>query len=566
MGVMSTSPSAHFDVAIVGSGFGGSVSALRLTEKGYRVAVFEAGRRFDSDDYARTSWNLRRFLWLPALGLRGIQRIDLLPEALVLSGAGVGGGSLVYANTLLEPHDAFFTDSQWGSITDWKSELRPFYARARRMLGATAAPADTPSDRVMRQVAAHFGASDDLAPTTVGVFLGAPGERVPDPYFGGIGPDRLGCTQCGGCMVGCRFDAKNTLDKNYLYLAEQAGARVVADTQVVDIQPTGDGYRITTRRPGAWLRRRRRVFDADQVVLSAGALGTTRLLLDLSDRGSLPHLSERIGHLVRTNSESILGAVARDRRVDYSQGVAITSSFHPVPDTRVEPVRYSPGSNAMGLLATILVEGEGRGPQWWRFGRAAIRHPIAFARSLSVRHWSERSIIVLVMQSIDNSIRLARRPGRVLRHRRRFVSRPGHGAPNPRWIPVGHTSARLAAQAIGGFPAGSINESLLTIPMTAHILGGAPIGRDPSTGVIDAYHRAFGHPGLHVVDGSAVSANLGSNPSLTITALAERAMSMWPNAGEADPRPPLGDGYQPVAEVPAKRRVIPPGAPVLDGP
>lgn len=557
---MSRRETTHFDVAVVGSGFGGSVTALRLAEKGYRVAVLEAGRRFGPDTYARSSWNLRRFFWFPRLGMRGIQRLDLLPDLLVLSGAGVGGGSLVYANTLLEPHDTFFTDPQWGHITDWKAELTPFYRLARRMLGAVPAPADTPADAVVAAIARHFGATDHR-PTTVGVFLGTPQERVPDPYFGGAGPDRSGCTECGGCMVGCRFDAKNTLDRNYLFLAERLGARVFPETQVVDIRASGSGYHLETRRPGAWVRTRRRTFGADQVVLAAGALGTTRLLLDLADRGRLPDLSERVGHVVRTNSESLLGSVARSRSVDYSRGVAITSSFHPEPSTRIEPVRYPPGSNSMGLLATIMVEGEGRGPQWWRFLRAAARHPVTFLRSLSVWRWSERSVILLVMQSIDNSLRLRTRPGRLRRRRTRLTSEPGHGRPNPRWLPVGHEAARVAAAAMEGFPVGSINESVLGIPVTAHLLGGAAIGTDPSTGVIDPYHRVFGHPGLHVADGAAISANLGSNPSLSITALAERAMAMWPNAGEPDPRPPLGEAYRRIGPVLPARPAVPHDAP-----
>jgi cholesterol oxidase len=556
----------HVDVVVVGSGFGGSVAALRLAEKGYRVTVLEAGRRFGPDDYARTSWNARRFLWFPALGMRGIQRIDLLPEALILSGAGVGGGSLVYANTLIEPHDAFFDDPQWAGITDWKAELAPHYERARRMLGAVPARADTPADRVLEAVAAHFAVGHTQRPTTVGVYYGRPGETDPDPFFGGAGPARTGCIECGGCMVGCRYDAKNTLDKNYLYLAERLGARVLPEHQVVDLEPLpGGGFSVSTRRPGTWIRRRVKRFSADEVVLAAGALGTTRLLLDLGARGRLPGLSERAGHLVRTNSEALLGAVARRTGVDYSRGVAITSSIHPVPDTRIEPVRYPPGSNLMGLLASILVAGDGRGPQWWRFLRQAARHPVAFVRSMSVRHWSERSVILLVMQSIDNSLRLVLRPGRMFRNRRRMTSEPGHGTPNPRWLPVGHEAARAAAARMGGFPAGSINESLLGIPMTAHILGGAPIGEDAASGVVDPYHRVFGFPGLHVVDGAAVSSNLGSNPSLTITAMAERAFSMWPNAGDEDPRPAPGSAYEPVAPVAPRNPAVAAGTPAGGG-
>jgi cholesterol oxidase len=392
-----------------------------------------------------------------------------------------------------------------------------------------------------------MGVADTHHPATVGVFLGDPGMTVPDPYFGGAGPVRRGCVECGGCMVGCRFHAKNTLDHNYLYLAERAGAVVHADTEVVDVEPLArGGFEITTRTPGYRRSRGRRTFVAGQVVFSAGALGTTRLLLGLRDRGRLPHASDRLGHVVRTNSGSLIGAVASGTEVDYSQGVAITSSIEPEPHTRIEPVRYSPGSNAMGLIATILVPGGGRLPQPVRFLLQAIRHPVTFLRTLSVRRWSERTVILLVMQSLDNSIRL------FLRRRAfgtRLTSGPGHGDSNPRWLPVGHRAARIAAKEMDGFASGSINESLLRIPITAHILGGATIGAAPERGVVDPYHRMFGHPGLHVVDGSALPANLGSNPALTITALAERATSMWPNKGDPDPRPPLGAGYRPVAPV-----------------
>ncbi|MCJ7725453.1 MAG: GMC family oxidoreductase [Acidimicrobiia bacterium] len=548
----------RFDVIVIGSGFGGSVSALRLTERGYRVAVMESGRRFSTGDYARTSWNLRRFLWAPHLGLRGIQRIDLLKQVMVLSGAGVGGGSLVYANTLLGPTDDFFSDPQWGHITDWKSELGPHYERARRMLGSTPAPFDTPADDVMSAVAHHFGLEQGISPTDVAVYFGRPGRQDPDPYFGGAGPDRTGCIECGGCMVGCRYDAKNTLDRNYLYLAEKGGAQVFPEHMVTDVEKIDGGYRVTTERPGSWVRRRRRRFETTQVVFAAGALGTTKLLLRLQHAGRLPGISGRLGYLVRTNSESILGSVARDTGIDYSRGVAITSWIETDRHTRMEPVRYPAGSNVMGMLASILVKGDGRMPQWVRFLGAAALHPIRFVRSLSVRRWAERSVILLVMQSLDNSLRLKVQEGRL---RSRITSVPGHGEPNPTWLPEGHEAARTAAKAMGGYPSASLNETLLGIPITAHILGGASLADRPGRGVVDPYHRVFGQPGLHVVDGAAVGANLGANPSLTITAMAERAMSMWPNNGEDDPRPPLGDPYRPVDLVVPSQPVVPEGAP-----
>jgi cholesterol oxidase len=561
-------PSWDHDVLVVGSGFGGSVTALRLTEKGWSVGVLEAGRRFSRETLPRTSWQIRRYLWAPRLGLRGIQRIDLLKDVMVLSGAGVGGGSLVYANTLYRPLGPFYRDLQWAGITDWEDELAPHYDQAERMLGAVENPVDTPADEVMRKVAAEMGVGETFHPTPVGVLfgddrgpdgLGGGGTPVPDPYFGGAGPDKVTCTTCGSCMTGCRVGAKNTLDTNYLYLAERGGAAVYPEHEVVDIAPLPGpvgGYRVTTVRPGAWLppRRRQRVFRARHVVLAASALGTQKLLHRLRDEGRLPHLSDRLGELSRTNSEAIVGAMSRNARTDHSRGIAITSSFHPDEDTHIEPVRYGKGSNAMGLLAVPMVDGGGRFPRWLRFLANCLRHPYVFARSLSVRRWSERTIILLVMQTLDNSIRVVRRRGRL-------TTEQGHGAPNPTWIPAGNEAARRTAAHIGGEAGSSINEAVLNVPTTAHFIGGCVIGETPETGVIDPYHRVHGHDGLHVCDGSAISANLGVNPSLTITAMTERAMSFWPNKGDTDPRPAPGALYRRIAPVAPRFPAVPPTAP-----
>jgi len=545
----------RYDVVIIGSGFGGSVAALRLAEKGYTVAVLEAGRRFADDELPKTSWRSRRFLWAPALGCYGIQRINLLRDVLVLSGAGVGGGSLVYANTLYRPLRPFYGDPQWRDITDWAEELAPYYDQAERMLGVTTYHRMTRADEAMHRVAERMGVGDTFHHTPVGVHFGRPGETVDDPYFGGAGPARAGCLDCGECMTGCRHNAKNTLAKNYLYLAEKLGAAVYPLTTATAVEPAaGGGYVVRARRTGR--PRPRSTFEAEHVIFAAGALGTQRLLHRMKATGALPNLSPRLGELTRTNSESILGARSLRRDADFTDGVAITSSFHPDEHTHIEPVRYGKGSNAMGLLQTVLTDGGPWRPIRWF--REFFRHPWLNLRMLSVRHWSERTVIALVMQATDNSLNVHYR--RSWYGRRRLTTTQGHGAPNPTWIPAGNRAARLLAEEIEGVPGGSWGE-VFNVPITAHILGGAPIGASPEQGVVDAYHRVFGHPGLHVVDGAAVSANLGVNPSLTITAQAERAMAMWPNKGEVDARPALGEPYRKVAPVRPQAPAVPASAP-----
>ena len=541
------------DVIVIGSGFGGSVTALRLSEKGYRVTVLEAGQRFTPETLPKSSWDLRAFLWMPRLGLHGMQRITWLKDVVILSGAGVGGGSLVYANTLYTPPSRFFEDPQWAGITDWESELAPHYDQAQRMLGVVENPTTTPSDVVMQKVAADMGVGHTYHPTPVGVFFGEPGKTVSDPYFGGAGPDRTGCVQCGNCMIGCRFGAKNRLDTNYLYLAERLGAQVEPLTTATAVRQTADGWEVDTVPTGKKGPVTTRT--AKQVVLAAGTLGTQGLLHAMRDTGVLPKVSPRLGMVTRTNSEALLGAqTAKVPDHPFNEGVAITSSFHPDDVTHVEPVRYGKGSNAMGLLSTILVDGGGRVPRPLRFLLQALRHPYVFAKSLSVRNWSEKTIIVLVMQTLDNSISVRRTK------RGKLTSGPGHGAPNPTWIPVAHEATRRIADEIGGFPGGTVGD-ITNVPMTAHIIGGCVISDSPETGVIDAYHRVHGYPTLHVVDGAAISANLGVNPSLTITAQAERAMSLWPNNGDADPRPEQGAAYVRLEAVSPRRPAVPAGAP-----
>jgi cholesterol oxidase len=557
-----------YDVIVVGSGFGGSVSALRLTEKGYRVAVLEAGRRFEDKDLPDTSWDVPNYLFRPEVGCYGIQRIDALKDCLILSGAGVGGGSLVYANTLYEPLDAFYDDPQWRDITDWRAELAPYYDQAKRMLGVLDYPHFTAADAVMKQVAEDMGVGHTFHPTPVGVFFGSPDElpddSVPDPYFGGAGPARNPCRNCGECMTGCRHNAKNTLVKNYLHLAEARGAKVHPMTTVTRVRPLDRGYEVTAKFTKAKRRGApKKVFTAEQVVFSASALGTQRLLHRLRDEGDLPGVSDRLGHLARTNSESILGAIAPDRTVDYSKGVAITSSFHPDEHTHIEPVRYGKGSNSMSLMQTVLTDGDGPEPRWRTWLKEMWKEKANLFDLYDVKHWSERTVIALVMQTVDNSITTFTRPSRFLGRvtgRRYLTSRQGHGVPNPTWIPVANQAVRRMAEITGGKAGGSIGEPF-NRPLTAHFIGGCTIGETPAEGVIDPYQRLYGHPGLHVVDGSAITANLGVNPSLTITAQAERAMAFWPNKGEPDPRPRLGAGYDRIDPVAPRHPVVPESAP-----
>src|SRR5690606_22922012 len=421
--------------------------------------------------------------------------------------------------------------------------------------GVTTYSRMSPSDEVFKQGADEMGVGHTFRPAPVGGFLGEPGVRVPDPYFGGAGPDRVGCLHCGACMTGCRYNAKNTLPKNYLYFAERAGAQVHELSTVTSLRPLPQGgYGALIRRTDA-RGAKPSLLTADQVVVSAGALGTQRLLHRMRDEGHLPHLSDQLGVLTRTNSESILGAIAADRRVDYTEGVAITSSIHVDEHTHIEPVRYGRGSNAMSLLQTVLADGGGSRAHWVNWLGQMWRQRRDLAGLYDMAHWSERTLIALAMQTLDNSITTYTRRSR-LTGRRYLTSRQGHGEPNPGWIPVAHEFVRRMAARIGGTPAGTIGEPFGR-PMTAHFLGGCTIGASPDDGVIDAWQRVYGHPGLHIVDGSAISANLGANPSLTITAQAERAMAFWPNKGEADPRPPVGAPYRPLDPVAPRHPAIP---------
>ncbi|GAA2290490.1 GMC family oxidoreductase [Streptomyces kunmingensis] len=563
-----------YDVVVIGSGFGGSVSALRLTEKGYRVGVLEAGRRFAPGTLPKNSWDVKNYLWAPKLGMYGIQRIHLLGNVMVLAGAGVGGGSLNYANTLYVPPKPFFEDPQWKDITDWEEELKPYYDQARRMLGVRLNPTMTPADVHLKAAAQSMGIGDTFHMAPVGVFFGdgddadgtakaRPGQQVPDPYFGGAGPARKACMECGECMTGCRHGAKNTLNENYLYLAEKAGAVVHPMTSVVSVTDDSQGgYAVATLPTDDRKKSAGRVFKARKVVVAAGTYGTQTLLHRMKVSGQLPHLSAKLGELTRTNSEALVGAQTSDRRyrkrhgakADFTQGVAITSSIHPDANTHIEPVRYGKGSNAMGGLSILQVPYADKSSRVAGWLVNAAKHPTLLMRSLSNRRWSEKTIIGLVMQSLDNSLTTYLKPDGV--GKGLLTAGQGHGAPNPKQIKAASEGAAAIAAEINGFPGSNVGE-LMGTPLTAHFLGGCPIGDSAETGVIDPYHRVYGHPGISVVDGSAVSANLGVNPSLTITAQAERAMSYWPNKGEDDPRPRAGTAYTRLAPVEPKSPAVP---------
>ncbi len=530
---MDGRPHDH-DFVVIGSGFGGAVSALRLSEKGYRVAILEMGKRWRAEDFPRSNWNVRKYLWMPKLGLFGIQQMTLLEHVLVLHGAGVGGGSLVYANTLVTPPDEVLRDARWPAGVDWVRALAPHYATARRMLGATPAPRIFQGDELLRQVVEEeTGRGATFRRHEVGVFFGEPGVAVADPYFGGRGPERAGCTFCGACMTGCKHNAKNTLDRNYLFLAERLGCEIHPETLVTDVRPAGDGgYEVRAVRSTARLAKHPRTFRARGVVFAGGAIGTVKLLLACRERGSLPRLSEQLGGFVRTNSEALVGAVARDDRIDFSQGIAITSGIDPDEHTHMEIVRYGKGQDFMGTMTTHLTADAPPWPRWLRWLFGLLRHPLRYARAHRVRNWAARTAIVLVMQPLESfmRLRLGRRFGRTV------LRSELHGPRPPTYIPIANRVAEGLAAKIDGTPGNLLLEVLGNRSSTAHILGGAVIAADASRGVCDALGRIFGYEDLYVADGSAVPANLGVNPALTITALAEHFMAgVPPKAGSSEP-------------------------------
>jgi cholesterol oxidase len=524
-----------FDWLVIGSGFGGSVSALRLAEKGYSVGVLECGRRFADHEFPRSTADLKRYFWNPRMGMKGIFRLTTFKDVSVVSGCGVGGGSLGYACTLYVPPPQFFADRQWSGLADWETALAPHFAEAQRMLGVAENPHEDPADQLLRELGAELGVADSYKRTPVGIYFGEQGKTVPDPYFGGEGPDRTGCHLCGRCMVGCVHGAKNTLVKNYLYFAEKLGVEVMPERTVFDISPLGaadgsDGYAVRSERSGAWLRRDSRVLRARGVVVAAGPLGTNKLLQRCRLGGSLPRISDRLGELVRTNSESILTVtVPEDYPDDLIQRVAITSSIYPDPHTHIETVTYGNGGDSMRLLYTLLTGDGTRVTRPLKLLSQIVRHPRRLAQVLFAKHWSRRTIILLVMQTLDNAIAL--RPRRGPFGSLWLQTEQDPERPNPTFIPVANQAAEWFARRTGGIAQSALTEALFNIPSTAHILGGAVIADDPERGVVDPHQRVFGYANLLVCDGSAIPANVGVNPSLTITALAEHAMSHVPVAG-----------------------------------
>ena len=527
------------DYVIIGSGFGGSVSAMRLAQKGYSVVILEQGKRFKDEDFAKTNWNVWKYLWIPALGCFGILEISFFKDLVALHGAGVGGGSLGYACVQMIPTDDLFANPSWKHLADWKTVLEPHYRTASRMLGVTVNPKLWPADRIVEEIGEELGTADAFKPTSVGVFFGDlsdQGRETPDPYFRGAGPARKSCIQCGGCLVGCRNNAKNTLEKNYLYFAEKWGAEIRSQCLVDDIRPlaseNGDDarYEVEFRYLGKGFGRGSGKLRARNVIVSAGSLGTQRLLFRCREiTGSLPRISQRLGTRVRTNNESLLGSVSKSNEVDYSKGIAITSFMQVDAETAIEPVRYPAGSSLMRFLSGPLVDGEGSFIlRLFKIGAIILRHPLNFLRTHVLAGWAQRTTILLAMQTQDNHLHMRLGRGLMTLFRRDLVSEigPGHSIPNK--IEIGHSVTRRFANKTHGIPAGTMNEALFNIPMTAHILGGIPIGQDESEGVINLDCEVFNYPGLFVVDGSIMPANPGVNPSLTITALAEYAMSRVP--------------------------------------
>ena len=533
-----------FDFIVIGSGFGGSVTAHRLTEKGYKVAVMEMGRRWTAENLPSTNWLLWRWIWRPHMALRGFFNIEMFRHVVIMHGCAVGGGSITYANTLLVPTESIWENGSWAGLAPWKKEMPAYFQTALKMLGVIENRILGPADQLLKRVADAVGVGDTYYRTHVAVFQPPEGEAggktYPDPYFGGEGPERTTCIGCGGCMMGCRYNAKNTLDKNYLYLAEKHGARVYAETKVVDVQPLGkadgsDGYEVRTVKSTAWFGKEPRRFTCRGVVFAASALGSMDLLFRLKEKGSLAAISYQLGNRVRTNAESLIGVRVPRSKEDLSKGIAIGSGVYIDDYTHIEAVRYPEGADAMGFLSTVMTGGR-RGHTrillWLRtLVTSLLRHPIRTVRCLHPFGWAQECLIMLCMQTLDGHIDM--RLGRLWfwPFRKTLVSR---GKKIPTFIPQANEFAEKAAKLMGGTPMSMVTEILFDVPATAHILGGCPMAGSPAHGVVDERNRVFGYKNMYVCDGSVIAANLGVNPSLTICALTERAMSYIPAAAETD--------------------------------
>ncbi len=519
-----------FDYIVIGSGFGGSVSALRLSQKGYRVGILEKGKEWKTEDFPKTNWNIRKYFWLPALGCYGYQMLTMLKHVWIVHGGGVGGGSLVYANQHLVPPDEVFENKDW-CIDNVKEKLMPHYETARKMLGSNQSPQVGKADRLLKEVGIEMTGKDTFHKNDVGIFFGEPDKTVPDPYFNGRGPDRTGCTFCSACMVGCPVGAKNTLDKNYLYLAKNIGARIIPETTVTGVRQNHDGYDVLTQNTTGFFKKET-VYTAKRVVFSGGVLGTVALLKKCKDEGLLPHISDELGNFVRTNSETLIGVKSRDTQTNWNDQIAITSGIYPDDTTHIEIVRFPKGSDLLLNLLTIMADGGGKMPRWLRFLGSILKHPFRFFKLLWPFGKASTVSLLLVMQTDKNHLKLEYKPGLWGGGNKSINSEIPDGSQRPpSYIPVANEAARRLAEKMDGIPMSSFPELLLNTSTTAHILGGCCMGTSPSDGVVSSKGEIFNYPGLYVADGSVVSANLGVNPSLTITALSEYIMSHISNKG-----------------------------------
>ncbi len=515
----------QYDYIIIGSGFGGSVSALRLSEKGYKVLVIEKGKWYRTEDFPKTNWSFSKWLWLPSLRWFGIMKITIFRHVGIVSGTGVGGGSLVYANTLPVPKPAFFQSGSWAGLADWQRELLPYYELARRMLGATKNPRFFDGEHALQQLAREIGQQDQLDATEVAVYFGEPGQAHPDPYFEGKGPERSGCTFCGACMTGCRHNAKNTLDKNYLHLAQKVGAEIVAEQEVTDVRPLGmadgsEGYAVSFRDATRFFKKNK-TLRCRGVVFSGGVLGTVSLLLKLK-KNALPRLSGMVGQQVRTNNESLIAVTQLDNSSDQSQGIAIGAILHTDEHSHLELCRYGAGSGAWRLTFLPFVDGPNLVVRLLKMIRDLVRHPKQYWRYFRVKDWAKSSSVMLFMQTLDSTVTFTRAWWGGMRTAVVGAEKP------TAFIPRAIELARKFEVILKGKAVAFGLTPLVGIPGTAHILGGAVMGDSPETGVIDRDNRVFGYDNMFVCDGSMISANPGVNPALSITAISERAMDRIP--------------------------------------